>query len=172
MKRWITACTAAFIALGSTIGLSDSSVSWKGSDDYTDIDSAEEPRKKFEQRTFASFEKHFEKLSQSLPKGQKLWVKVTDVDLAGRVLPGLSYGGQTAREYRIVEDHYFPTMKFSYHLSDETGKVIQSGDAELKDIAFQDRIVPRGAKRDPLNYEKNMITKWFKKTFPQQVAKK
>ncbi len=171
MKKYSMSILTFLLLLTSNVVLSDSSVSWKNPDDYTDIDAAEESQKKFEQRTFASLEKHIEKLSKALPQGQKLWLKVVDVDLAGRVLPGISYGGQTARNYRIIEHHYFPKMTFNYHLSDTTGKVLESGDVTLKDIAFQDRIIPRGAKRDPLNYEKTMITKWFNKTFPQQVAK-
>lgn len=149
----------------------DSKISWDKTDQYTDIEAAEENQKKFEDRFFKSLEKHLDGLAKSLPKGQKLWIKMTDVDLAGRVLPAQPLGSVSPRDIRVVKHFYFPELEFSYHLSDADGKVLKSGDAKIKDMSFSDRLRTRSQKRDAFDYEKRLLSDWYKETFPQQVAK-
>ncbi|MRX28558.1 DUF3016 domain-containing protein [Kangiella sp. HZ709] len=143
----------------------DSSVEWSNPENYTDVEAIDGSQKKFEKRVFKNLEKHFAKLSKRLPDSQKLYIKVEDLDLAGRVLPGNASGLNNFRENRIVKSIDYPKIKFTYRVTDVNEQTISSGNVELKDLAFQNKIRTRQIARDYLGYEKRLLTDWFKKKF-------
>lgn len=98
---------------------------------------------------------HFAKLGAQLPPGQNLRIDVRDVDLAGR-----EYPGRGARDLRIVKNGAeWPRIDL-YYTIESNGQVVRSGDAQLRDMSFMDRI-NRSTGSDFLRYEKRMIDDWF-----------
>ncbi len=165
--------TAMILGIGLAFSVSaDSKISWQDPQAYRDIEAADESQRKFQQRVFKQLEQHLDKLSQVLPEGQKLWLNVTDLDLAGKVLPGYAHGINSVRDFRVTKRIDFPQISFSYRLTDANGKVLISGDETIKDMGFQDKIHSRKITRDHLGYEKRMLKEWFDTTFSQQVASK
>ncbi|WP_251359200.1 DUF3016 domain-containing protein [Kangiella sp. TOML190] len=171
MKKTIIA-SIVLVVLGTSNVNADVSVTWENPDNYSDIDGGEQSQKKFQAEVTKQLEAYIVELSKRLAEGQKLSIKVTDLDLAGEVLPGFSQGLNSPRDMRVVKRVYFPTMDLEYQLTDSQGAILKSGSAELKDISFQDNIQSYQKARDPLAHEKDMIKEWFDKTFSQRVATK
>ncbi len=142
-----------------------SEVTWTDYKKYRDIDSGNENRNSFRERTFKSFEKHFTKLAENLPEGQVLKIEVTDVDLAGDTLAG------GINRLRIVKDIYFPRLNFSYQLINADGSEIVAAEVVLKDMNFL-----RGSslkyRNESLGYEKKMLDDWFFETFQENIVEK
>ena len=101
---------------------------------------------------------HFTSLGKYLPAGQDLHVTVTDVDLAGRMVPNFSAG----RDIRVVTGRAdWPRMELRYSL-EQNGQVVKSGEAQLQDMNYQFN-TPRYFDSDLFRYEKRMIDDWFAK---------
>lgn len=101
---------------------------------------------------------HFELLARELPNDQQLQIEVTDVDLAGRLVPSMRFG----RDIRVLRggaDWPRLTMRFAVMQGDQ---VLKSGEAKLADMAYMDRS-SRLNDGDMLRYEKQMIDDWFYK---------
>jgi hypothetical protein len=131
---------------------------------FTDIRPSNESRKKFREHVLSSMEKYFDELTDTLPNGQTLDVTVTDIDLAGDTRsPRVPIGSQMF-DVRVIEDIYFPRIKFSYTLKNDAGEVLKSEDVDLKDMNFLNR-TGRFTNRDAFKYERVMIEGWFKDTF-------
>lgn len=98
---------------------------------------------------------HFGKLGAQLPPGQNLRIEIKDIDLAGREYPG------RGRDLRIIKSHGadWPRMDLHYTI-ESNGQVLRSGDAQLRDMGFMDRI-GRYNDGDNLRYERRMIDDWF-----------
>ena len=154
-----------FVLLPNVVYAATSEVTWTDHEKYRDIHSGSEGRKHFRERTFKSFEKHFAKLAENLPKGQTLKINVTDVDLAGDTLSG------GINQLRIIKDIYFPRMNFSYELADANGSIITSGEIVLKDMSFMMGSNSKYRNKS-LSYEKVMLDDWFAKTFKEFVEEK
>lgn len=103
---------------------------------------------------------HFTYLGKQLPAGQTLKVEVLDVDLAGWVYPR-RWGPDDIRVLRGGAD--WPHMHLRYTLEEE-GKVLRSGDSELANMMYQQRM-NRYPSDDALRYEKQMLDDWFQKEF-------
>jgi hypothetical protein len=102
---------------------------------------------------------HFQQLGKQLPPDQNLSIEVLDIDLAGRIIPGRRSG----RDLRVLNGGAdWPHMRLRYSL-EAGGHVIASGDAELSDMMYLQRL-NRYSDGDPLRYEKRMIDDWFDKT--------
>ncbi len=156
--------TLAFTA--PAVFAADSEVTWTNPDKYRDVKAGQnENRKRFQERTFANLEKHFAKLAAKLPKGQKLTIDVTDVDLAGDV----NAGG--IDRIRIVKDLYFPRIEFSFQLTDANGTSILADSINLKDMGFMTSSHLK-YRNDSLGHEKKMLDDWFSKTFSEHIVKK
>ena len=101
---------------------------------------------------------HFTSLGAKLPPGQNLRIDVQDVDLAGRI-----HHGRGARELRIIRNGAeWPRIDLQYTI-ESNGQVLRSGDAQLRDMGFMDRI-SRYSDGDTLRYERRMIDDWFYST--------
>ena len=108
---------------------------------------------------------HFAKLGAKLPPGQNLRIDVQDVDLAGR-----EYPSRGARDLRIIKNGVeWPRIDLHYAI-ESNGQVLRSGDAQLRDMGFMDRL-SRYTDGDSLRYEKRMIDDWFYSTImPRERA--
>ena len=98
-----------------------------------------------------------------VPEGQKLFITITDVDMAGDFEP---WHGPQWNDVRIVKDIYPPRIKLSFRLVDAEGNVLKQGDRDLRDLAFMMRIsiVDRN---DPVRYEKALLDDWMRSEFPR-----
>jgi len=95
-----------------------------------------------------------------LPANEKLYVSVTDVDLAGDFEPWQLY----SREVRIVKERYPPRLDFSFRLVGPDGAVVKEGTRSIRDTGFM--MGPSmGYGGDNLRYEKVMLDDWIEKEF-------
>ena len=110
---------------------------------------------------------HFQKLGKALPPGQDLKIDVLDVDLAGREQPSR----RGAHEIRVLKGEAdWPRIHLRYSL-EAGGKVIKSGDAQISDMMYMGRL-NRYSDGDTLQYEKQMLDDWFKKTIATGQAER
>lgn len=101
-----------------------------------------------------------EQLGPRLPDGQTLAIQITDIDLAGDWRPAYS----RAFDIREMTPATWPRIKLRYQLKDPAGQDMRSGEAELKDMAYQGGM---GTLVDstPLRYEKKMLRDWVTQNF-------
>ncbi|QBG36842.1 DUF3016 domain-containing protein [Litorilituus sediminis] len=161
----ILAVVLSTLLITPTVTAATSEVEWKDYKSYRDIDSGDEGRKSFRERTFKNFEKHFAKMAESLPEDQVLKIVVTDVDLAGDT------NAAGINRTRILKDLYFPRMNFSYQLVDANGKEIKADTVVVKDMNFM-RKSNLKYRNQSLSYEKRMLDEWFEETFADLIVKK
>lgn len=155
---------------------SNLTVEWIEPQNFRDVRHATISRKRYRESVFEELEAYLGELSEALPDGHKLTIKVTELDLAGTVqtqsMAGLDRYSQNSRndmnEYRIMRDIDIPRMTFIYELKDENGQLIQGKEVNLKDMSYLSR-VNSIHKNTSLRYEKAMISDWFKKTFPSET---
>lgn len=174
MRKLIALLIAGVLGMTSSqvLARADVEIIWENPEDYTDVKAANESRKRFRERTIANLEKYILKLAEKLPDGQKLTMKVTDIDLAGQVWPASFVGlGAGGNDVRLIKSIDIPRMKFDYKLTDPSGRVLQQAtDFKLKDMAFQDRFNPM-FDSESLRYEKNMLKGWFEEEFEKYLVK-
>jgi hypothetical protein len=96
-----------------------------------------------------------------VPAGYKLFVSVTDVDLAGDFEP---WRGPRWDDVRVVKDIYPPRINLSFRLTDPNGNVAKEGKRELRDSAFLMRITVT-FNDDALRHEKTLLDDWFRSEF-------
>jgi len=101
--------------------------------------------------------------TQLLPE-RDIRFDVTDVNLAGEVEPW--HHGQWLRVMRATTP---PSMTLRYEVR-EDDKVVQQGEATLRDITYQDRGTLPFFSSDPLRYEKGMLDRWMKGEFSPKLA--
>jgi len=94
-----------------------------------------------------------------LRPGQDMKIRVTDVNLAGKVYPN-GFGVEAVRNIRPL---FIPSMEFSYVITD-AGGTVREGKAEIVDPSFMDRF-NRYWRDDPLHFEKPMLDDWFSSEF-------
>ncbi len=98
--------------------------------------------------------------SKYLATGQRLEIKVTDVDLAGDFEP---WRGPNFHDVRIVKDIYPPRAELEFRLLDADGKVVREGKRQLRELGFlMSAALPTS---DSLRYEKEMLSDWLRKEF-------
>ncbi|QSX33327.1 DUF3016 domain-containing protein [Shewanella avicenniae] len=135
-------------------------IEWQAPEKYRDVRSATENRAVYRQRVFEALTKSLDKnASKLLKSGEKLELVVTDLDLAGDVLP--TFGAATVNEIRVVKQIYPPRISFSYRVL-EGEQVIMVGSENLRDMGFMDHTSMNDS--DSLRYEKAMLEAWLRKT--------
>ena len=97
--------------------------------------------------------------AQLMP-GEKLEIRITDIERAGRYEP---WRGINVDHVRFVRDQYPPRMELSYTLYAADGQVLaQAEQRKISDLGFL-----QGSTRlnntDPLRYEKAMIDDWVRR---------
>jgi len=152
---------AGMVLLATSAAWADTQVQYDKPDQFTDLPFDQSQRDSVLKELTA----HFVKLGQSLPAGQNLQIKITDIDLAGREDPRLRGGN----DIRIMNGRVdWPRIQLHYVL-EQDGKVIRSADAALSDMSYLSRI-NRYANDERLRYEKLMIDDWFSTTFGVKVT--
>lgn len=159
MKRFLI-LVASIVTLSVPMGIANAGTAeteWIEPEHFTDVDPANEPRARFRERVFSQLEKHFQKRADELPGEQVLKLTFTDVDLAGDIKYMV---GPNNNNYRVIEDLYFPRLEFKYELLDGNKQVLKSGEENIKDMNFMNR-VRNNRSSDSFIYEKNLFDDWF-----------
>ncbi len=179
VEEFIMKILIGLIISAMTLGISSQVVAqteveieWVKPEKYRDVRSSNESRKRFRENTFEHINEYMNKLALALPDNNKLLIKVSDLDLAGRVLPASFIGlGTGGADVRVVKSIDIPRINFSYQLLDSSGQVLQEAEVELKDMSFLDRS-KHSFRNEALRYEKNMLKRWFNQEFDSQIAQK
>jgi len=123
---------------------------------FTDIKDSYTPTDKGQNSVLATIREFLVSRTASLiPEGYKLRITFTDIDLAGDFEP---WRGPRLDEVRIVRPIYPPAFKFSYVVTDPSGRVVRQGSENIRDLAFQTRVTVDPS--DPLRYEKDILDEW------------
>jgi hypothetical protein len=147
-------------------------IEWDKPEKYRDVRPSNESRKRFRETTFERINEYMNELASALPDNNKLLMKVSELDLAGRVLPASFAGlGMSGSNVRVVKSIDIPRINFSYQLLGASGEVLQEAKVELKDMSFLDRS-NHMFRSEALRYEKNMLQRWFNTEFEALVAQK
>jgi hypothetical protein len=144
------ACLAAHGIAGATV-----TVNYVHDAQFTDL-----PRTPWQrQQALEDIGEHFQSLGKDLPAGQDLVIDVLDIDLAGSEEPN-RFAPTGVRILRHGGD--WPRMHLRYSLV-ESGKVLKSGDAQLSDKSYGNRVngYPSDARWPN---EKRMIDDWWRAT--------
>ena len=143
---------AGLLALAAGGALAGTTVNYIEPDRFSDVPFASWDR----DEVLRELSEHFTRLGAQLPPGQDLRVDVKDIDLAGR-----EYPTRGARDLRVVRSNGvdWPRIDLQYTI-EQDGRVLRSGEAQLRDMNFMDRI-GRANDSDALRYEKRMIDDWF-----------
>ncbi|ARU04516.1 hypothetical protein CCO03_07345 [Comamonas serinivorans] len=96
-----------------------------------------------------------------LPVGQRLEVRITEVQRAGGFEP---WRGPQA-DVRIVRDIYPPRIALAFKRLAADGQTLQAGHRELRDNAFLARA--DGYPSDPLRHEKTLLDTWLRQDLPE-----
>ena len=97
-----------------------------------------------------------------LPEGYRMTVTFSDIDLAGEFEP---WHGVQWENVRIIKAIYPPALKFTYSVTDPSGKVVKEGSEDIRDMAFQMRLLtPYDTSIDNLGYEKGILDDWARST--------
>ena len=107
---------------------------------------------------------HFRKSGERyIGPNETLKVEMLDVDLAGWA----RWGGRDPNKVRVARGGAdFPQMHFRYTL--QSPNRATSGEADLKDLGYQNSGLRSRAASEPMYYEKRMIDNWLKANFAQR----
>lgn len=94
-----------------------------------------------------------------LTAGEQLHIRFTDIDLAGDYKPGFDPG---MTQVRIIEDLYPPRLQFTFELKSADGLLLNSGDENLRDLAFL--MGPGRAGSNEYRFEQHLLERWLRKT--------
>lgn len=91
-----------------------------------------------------------------VPDGDTLTITFQDIHLAGMFEP---WRGPKWDETRVVAPIYPPSFRFTWSLTDPSGKVIRQGKEDMTDEDFSIRatIDPN----EPLHFEKDILKDWM-----------
>ncbi len=117
-----------------------------------------------DESVLAELKAHMVKEAAKLLPGRDVRFEVTDVNLAGEVEPW-----RHGRWMRVMRTVTPPAIVLSYEVR-EGDKIVQHGEATLRDIAYQDRSITPFFSSDPLRYEKSMLDRWMQQEFNAKVA--
>jgi hypothetical protein len=95
-----------------------------------------------------------------LTRGERLEIRITNVDLAGDFEP---WHGINFSHIRILKDIYPPRMDLEFRLMDAGGNVISSGKRRLLELGYL--MTTSLSPTDNLRYDKDMITDWLRQEF-------
>lgn len=138
----------------------EAAMTWRNPGAFTDIDSGDAAQKSFSKGVEKAFNAELDELAEQLPKGYRLELDFTDIDLAGEVDPVYL---RDYREIRILKDVYFPQLSFDYRVLDAGGRQVagQQG-VTVKDMGYLNG--PKlGNSSTAFFYERRMLRDWFRK---------
>ena len=123
---------------------------------FTDVKDSYSPSDKGRDAILGNIRSFLVHRTESLvPEGYKLTITFSNIDLAGDFEP---WRGPQFDDVRIVKSIYPPAFKFTYSVTDRTGKVVKEGSEDIRDLDFQIRM-PIDLS-DPLRYEKDILGDW------------
>jgi DUF3016 family protein len=123
---------------------------------FTDVKDSDLPTDKGRDAILANIRDFLVHRTESMiPEGDKLTITFTDIDLAGDFEP---WRGAQYDNVRIVKAIYPPAFKFTYSVTDPSGKVVREGSEDIRDMNFQFRVTIDAS--DPLHYEKDILDDW------------
>jgi hypothetical protein len=129
-------------------------------ENFTDVKDSEFATDKGRDAILARIREHLvERTASLLPEGDRLTITFTDIDLAGDYEP---WRGPQWSDVRIIKDIYPPAFKFSYAVTDASGRVVKQGSEDIRDLNFQMRATIDTS--DPLRYEKDILDDWARST--------
>lgn len=99
-----------------------------------------------------------DRAARALRPGERLEVRITDIDRAGDYEPGRG----ASDHVRVVRDIYPPRIDLAYTLRDASGQVVASGERSLRDLGFLQRQPGTVGSNDPLRHEKQLIDRWVR----------
>jgi hypothetical protein len=161
--RWLAALCGLWMA-GAGLGAAATAkadaraeVIYDHPEKFTDVKDSSMPTEEGSAAILSSLREYLLRQARGLiPDGYKLTMVFSDIDLAGDFEP---WRGAQYDNIRIVKSIYPPHFKFSFKLTDPSGRVIREGQEDLDDMAFDMRITPE--RSDPLRYEKSMLNDWM-----------
>ena len=101
-----------------------------------------------------------------LPADRSLDITITDVDLAGEVEPI----GPRMDMVRVMRQVTWPRIKLSYTLRDASGAALRSAELNLTDMDYLNNHM-LATSTDPMRFEKQMLSDWFRKEFAADSGK-
>jgi hypothetical protein len=127
---------------------------------FTDVKDSDFPTDKGRDEILSRIRNYLVYRTASLvPEGDRLTITFTDIDLAGDFEP---WRGPQWSDVRIVKAIYPPAFKFSYSVTDASGRVVKQGTEDIRDINFQTRVTLDT--NDSLRYEKDILDDWARST--------
>lgn len=134
------------------------SVSWGDPSGFTEI---RHSRNRFEARRgdwVRDIARHIAKRGAgALAPGERLEVEILDIERAGDFEPA-GHGDHV----RIVRDIYPPRIHLRYSRHDAAGRMVDSGERELTDLAFLHRAGGTVSMSDALRHEKRLVDDWIR----------
>jgi hypothetical protein len=125
-------------------------------ENFADVKDASFPSDRGRDEILARIRDHLvSRAAPMIPDGDRLTITFTDIDLAGDFEP---WRGSRFDNVRFVKPIYPPSFKFTYAVTDASGRVVKSGTERLQDLAFQDRVALDTS--DSLRYEKLVLDDW------------
>jgi hypothetical protein len=106
-----------------------------------------------------------ERVARWLPPGERLEVRITDVDMAGDFEPWTG-SRDDIRIFRAVDA---PRIDLAFRLLAADGKVRQEGQRQLVDRSYLNGGDVRSSD-DPLRFEKALLDRWIAREFGRQGA--
>ena len=97
---------------------------------------------------------------RTLPAGDRLDVKITDIKLAGAYEP---WRGPNSRYIRYMRDVYPPRINLDFTLTNASGEVIGQGSRKLRGLGYLTRSMSLPGDTDPLKYDKRLLDDWLRK---------
>jgi hypothetical protein len=126
-------------------------------ENFTDVKDRALPTDKGRDNILSNIRSYIvEHADRILPGGDSLRMTFTDVDLAGDFEP---QRGAQFDDVRIVKSIYPPAFKFTYSVTDASGRLVKEATENIRDMTFDTRISIN--RDDPLHYEKDMLDDWM-----------
>lgn len=127
-------------------------------ENFTDIKDQYQPTDKGMQAIMDQIRDYIvDRASPMIPAGYRFRITFTDIDLAGEFEP---WRGPRWDMVRIIRPVYPPAFKFTYAVTDPSGKVVRQGSEFVRDLSFQFRTVLDTT--DALRYEKQLLNDWIR----------
>ncbi|MGZ4957806.1 MAG: DUF3016 domain-containing protein [Methylomonas sp.] len=150
--------------LASPQALGEVSVRFKAAEQYTDLVGGDSSRPIRDDDLLKELEKHFKELGERyLPKGDLLEISLDDIDMAG---PNAPSGTPDYDDARFNRDMRPPIITLHYIWRDKDGKLKAD---KREEVTEQNFLIVRGSgyhtNNDPLYYEKDLLDRWFSRTF-------
>jgi len=162
IKRICLVAVSLCLTMAMAAQAANVEIEWLKPEKYQDIRSGAESQKSYQERVIAALTGYFkEAAAEILPADQTLYLKITDVDLAGDVE---YFFTSFPMGVRVMRDIYFPSIEFNYELRDAGGKVLKNGEENIKDMGYMFSGMAY-INNPPFDYEKRMIDDWFRKNF-------